>query len=160
LQAIEAYTYSTLKAIPAIRYISCGEHHHKRMPLLSGLKKKAEPFIPSGFYLEWIPKNFMYFAISKSLIMTTACIKTPWLPTICGDEQGVSSITVSEDEIITSTIPKDLQEVVSQLNDYFKGKRTGFDLNPQGTDFQKKFGLLYSISLWKNKNLSRTSQDF
>jgi methylated-DNA-[protein]-cysteine S-methyltransferase len=41
---------------------------------------------------------------------------------ICGDEQGVSSITVSEDEIITSTIPEDLQEVVSQLNDYFKGK--------------------------------------
>jgi hypothetical protein len=34
----------------------------------------------------------------------------------------VSSITVSEDEIITSTIPEDLQEVVSQLNDYFKEK--------------------------------------
>jgi methylated-DNA-[protein]-cysteine S-methyltransferase len=86
-------------------------------------------------------KNFMYFAISKSLIMTTACIKTPLgFATICGDEQGVSSITVSEDEIITSTIPEDLQEVVSQLNDYFQGKRTGFDckLNPQGTDFQKK----------------------
>jgi methylated-DNA-[protein]-cysteine S-methyltransferase len=30
--------------------------------------------------------------------------------------------------------------VVTQLNDYFEGKRTEFDvlLNPQGTDFQKK----------------------
>jgi methylated-DNA-[protein]-cysteine S-methyltransferase len=46
--------------------------------------------------------------------------------------------------ILTSTIPKDLQEVVSQLNDYFQGTRTSFDckLNPQGTDFQKEFGLL------------------
>lgn len=82
----------------------------------------------------------MYFAISKSLIMTTACIKTPLgFTTISGDEHGVSSITVSDDGIVTSSIPEALQEVVSQLNDYFKGTRTSFDckLNPQGTDFQK-----------------------
>jgi len=73
--------------------------------------------------------------------MTTACIKTPLgFATISGDEQGVSSITVSDDGIVTSSIPKDLQEVVSQLNDYFEGTRTSFDciLNPHGTDFQKR----------------------
>lgn len=73
--------------------------------------------------------------------MTTVCIKTPLgFATICGDEQGVSSITVSDDGILTSTIPKDLQEVVSQLNDYFQGTRTSFDckLHPQGTYFQKR----------------------
>jgi methylated-DNA-[protein]-cysteine S-methyltransferase len=55
--------------------------------------------------------------------------KTPLgFATICGDEHGVSSITVSSDDgIITSSIPKDLQEVVSQLNDYFEGTRTSFD---------------------------------
>jgi methylated-DNA-[protein]-cysteine S-methyltransferase len=73
--------------------------------------------------------------------METVYIKTPLgFATICGDEHGVSSITVSDDGIITSSIPKDLQEVVSQLNDYFEGTRTSFDckLNPQGTDFQKR----------------------
>lgn len=73
--------------------------------------------------------------------MTTACIKTPLgFATISGDEQGVSSITISDKAIVSNTIPEDLQEVVSQLNDYFQGKRTSFDckLNPQGTDFQKR----------------------
>ena len=73
--------------------------------------------------------------------MTTACIKTPLgFATISGDEQGVSSIIVSDDGIVTSTIHKDLLEVVAQLNEYFQGKRTNFDceLNPQGTDFQKR----------------------
>jgi hypothetical protein len=85
-----------------------------------GLKKKQT--IVSRVVLFRMDSKNLYFAISKSLIMTTACIKTPLASAICGDEQGVSSITVSEDEIITSTIPEDLQEVVSQLNDYFKGK--------------------------------------
>lgn len=73
--------------------------------------------------------------------MTTACIKTPLgFATISGDEKGVSSIMISDKAIVSNTISEDLQEVVLQLNDYFQGKRTSFDcnLNPQGTDFQKR----------------------
>lgn len=74
-------------------------------------------------------------------MMKTVCIKTPLgHTTINGDEQGVSSITISDEVIVSNAIPEDLQEAVVQLREYFDGKRTSFDckLNPQGTDFQKK----------------------
>jgi methylated-DNA-[protein]-cysteine S-methyltransferase len=59
---------------------------------------------------------------------------------IVGNEFGISSITVLDDEIETTEIPLPLKKCVQQLEEYFKGKRTVFDikLNPQGTDFQKK----------------------
>ena len=60
---------------------------------------------------------------------------------IVGDETGIISVSVIDDQIETSTvIPKNLQNCVQQLNEYFKGDRTEFDLklNPQGTDFQKR----------------------
>lgn len=73
--------------------------------------------------------------------METAYIKTPLgIATIIGDENGISVISVSDEGLVSNTIPANLQDAVSQLNDYFKGKRTDFNfkLNPAGTEFQKK----------------------
>ncbi|HSN48262.1 MAG TPA: methylated-DNA--[protein]-cysteine S-methyltransferase [Flavobacterium sp.] len=73
--------------------------------------------------------------------METVYIKTPLgMAKIVGDENGISIISVSDEGENSKTIPSVLQESVSQLNDYFEGKRTDFTfkLNPLGTDFQKK----------------------
>lgn len=74
--------------------------------------------------------------------METAYIKSPLgITKITGDENGISVISILSDETeISSKIPKDLEEAVSQLNDYFDGKRQDFDfkLNPAGTEFQQK----------------------
>lgn len=82
----------------------------------------------------------MYFAV-HFYFMETAYIKTPLgIATIIGDENGISVISVSDEGEISSTIPTILKDVVSQLNEYFEGKRNDFDfkLNPKGTDFQQK----------------------
>ena len=58
-----------------------------------------------------------------------------------GDELGISKISVTSDEEELSTIiPDALTTAVTQLEEYFLGKRTHFDfkLNPSGTEFQKK----------------------
>lgn len=73
--------------------------------------------------------------------METTYIKTPLgIAKIIGDEEGISVISVSDVGKISDSIPKVLQEAVSQLNDYFAGKRTDFTfkLNPSGTEFQQK----------------------
>ncbi|SHM86476.1 methylated-DNA--[protein]-cysteine S-methyltransferase [Flavobacterium xinjiangense] len=73
--------------------------------------------------------------------METAYIKTPLgIATIIGNENGISVISVSDEGEISKIIPTILQDAVSQLNDYFEGKRNDFDfkLNPKGTDFQQK----------------------
>ena len=73
--------------------------------------------------------------------METTYIKTPLgIAKIIGDEDGISIISVSDEGDSSSTIPMVLQEAVSQLNDYFEGKRNDFTfkLNPSGTEFQQK----------------------
>jgi methylated-DNA-[protein]-cysteine S-methyltransferase len=73
--------------------------------------------------------------------METVYIKTPLgIATVIGDNEGVSVISVSDDGEISIIIPAILSDAVSQLNEYFEGKRNGFTftLNPKGTDFQKK----------------------
>jgi methylated-DNA-[protein]-cysteine S-methyltransferase len=73
--------------------------------------------------------------------MEVAFIKTPLgIAKIMGDEKGISGISVSDEGEVSTIIPIGLQEAVSQLNDYFEGKRTAFDfkLNPKGTEFQQK----------------------
>ncbi|WP_269240992.1 methylated-DNA--[protein]-cysteine S-methyltransferase [Flavobacterium limnophilum] len=73
--------------------------------------------------------------------METAYIKTPLgIAKIMGDENGISVISILDKGDISATIPVVLQESVSQLNDYFEGKRTDFTfkLNPSGTEFQQK----------------------
>ena|SRR6476620_3643570 len=73
--------------------------------------------------------------------METACIQTP-LGTcaITGDADGVSVIHVLDvAQPVSKKIPQTLKEAVSQINEYFSGKRTTFtfQINPSGTEFQK-----------------------
>ena len=73
--------------------------------------------------------------------MEAAYIKTPLgIATIIGDERGISLISVANEGKVSKSIPRVLQEAVSQLNDYFLGKKMDFDfkLNPNGTEFQQK----------------------
>lgn len=73
--------------------------------------------------------------------METAYIKTPLgIATITGDENGIAEISVSDVGAVSANVPAILQKAVSQLNDYFEGKRTDFTfkLNPKGTEFQQK----------------------
>ena len=63
---------------------------------------------------------------------------------IVGDENGIQSISVLDDIPTTLNIqeevPTCLQVCITQLEEYFAGTRTTFDLklNPQGTEFQQK----------------------
>lgn len=60
---------------------------------------------------------------------------------IVGDENGIQSVSVLDEDIETSKeIPNFFKECIAQLDEYFTGKRTEFNLklNPQGTKFQQK----------------------
>jgi methylated-DNA-[protein]-cysteine S-methyltransferase len=74
--------------------------------------------------------------------MESVIIKTPiGFTEIKGDENGITKIHVMDENVEISTIiNKDLIEAVTQLQDYFLGRRTEFTfkLNLQGTEFQKK----------------------
>lgn len=74
-------------------------------------------------------------------MIETAYIKTPLgIAKLEGDEDGLSVISVLDDAEVTTVIPEVLEDAVYQLQEYFRGERTTFsiDLNPEGTDFQKK----------------------
>lgn len=74
--------------------------------------------------------------------MMSCTIQTPLgKATIKGDENGISLVhIVGDDHLISDQVPDPLIECVHQLEEYFKGERTEFDLklNPKGTEFQKK----------------------
>lgn len=73
--------------------------------------------------------------------MQTCFINSPLgITKIVGDENGISIITVLSEGEISKTIPIQLKEAVSQLQDYFAGNRTNFTfkLNPKGNDFQQR----------------------
>lgn len=73
--------------------------------------------------------------------MKTAFINSPLgIIKIQGDENGISIISVLSEGELSTKIPKELQEAVSQLQEYFERKRKDFDfkLNPKGTNFQQK----------------------
>lgn len=73
--------------------------------------------------------------------METCFINSPLgITKIVGDENGIAEISVLSEGDVSTTIPVELQEAVSQLGDYFVGKRKDFNfkLNPKGTDFQQK----------------------
>ena len=59
---------------------------------------------------------------------------------IVGDANGISEISVSDEGEVSVSIPKELEQAVIQLQDYFEGKRTHFNLklNPKGTEFQQR----------------------
>lgn len=74
--------------------------------------------------------------------METAYIQTPLgIAKLEGDVDGLSAITVLDsDEKPSDIIPETLEDAAYQLQEYFEGKRQNFalELNPRGTDFQKK----------------------
>ncbi|MGH2666597.1 methylated-DNA--[protein]-cysteine S-methyltransferase [Flavobacterium sp.] len=73
--------------------------------------------------------------------MKTVFINSPLgITKIEGDENGISVISVLSEGEVTAKIPSELKEAVTQLQDYFDGKRTDFNfkLNPKGTAFQQK----------------------
>lgn len=57
-----------------------------------------------------------------------------------GDENGLASVTVLNNNIPLGTVPEVLEDAVYQFQEYFEGNREHFDLklNPEGTEFQKK----------------------
>ncbi|MCH3881151.1 MULTISPECIES: methylated-DNA--[protein]-cysteine S-methyltransferase [Tenacibaculum] len=80
--------------------------------------------------------------------LQTTYYKTPiGTAKIVGDENGIQSIAVLDEDFSTALemtksteAPTVLQNCVTQLDEYFAGKRIKFDLklNPQGTDFQQR----------------------
>lgn len=81
--------------------------------------------------------------MKKNDLYHTVYIETPLgIAAISGDENGVSSVSVTKNstKVPSTNIPCFLQDTVTQLQEYFEGNRTNFDLllNPSGTDFQKK----------------------
>lgn len=76
---------------------------------------------------------------------------------IVGNSEGVSSILFKDDVslAISETIPKELNDVVTQLQEYFEGKRSTFNvkISPKGTDFQKRvWNELLNIPFGKTLN--------
>ncbi|UZO82003.1 methylated-DNA--[protein]-cysteine S-methyltransferase [Aquimarina sp. ERC-38] len=75
---------------------------------------------------------------------TESFIETPLgIAQIRGSKEGISSISIlneKEPANLSDKVPDELKTAVKQLQEYFKGKRTEFDfnVNPSGTDFQKK----------------------
>ncbi len=59
---------------------------------------------------------------------------------ITGSDSGVSSISFVDDAIDHGETPVALEDCVSQLDEYFSGKRKEFSLNLdlRGTEFQKR----------------------
>lgn len=95
--------------------------------------------------------------------METCIIQSPLgFTKISGDEDGITSISIlNSEERVTDIIPIELEDCVHQLNEYFEGKRTQFDLtlNPQGTDFQKKvWSALQTIPYGKTCSYLELSQ--
>lgn len=93
----------------------------------------------------------------------TAYYKTPiGTAKIVGDENGISAVTVIDDDLETSIeIPKMLQDCVKQLDEYFNGTRKQFDLklNPQGTDFQKRvWNALLNVPFGKTRTYLEQSK--
>ena len=73
--------------------------------------------------------------------METVFIQTPLgITKIEGNENGISVVSVTQEGELSSKIPKNLKQAVTQLNEYFEGKRKEFTflINPQGTEFQQK----------------------
>lgn len=79
-----------------------------------------------------------------------------------GDKNGISTVTVIDEAVETSTeFPENLKDCVQQLEEYFNGSRKEFTLklNPQGTDFQKKvWNALLNVPFGKTKTYLEQSK--
>ncbi|MEH6534746.1 MAG: methylated-DNA--[protein]-cysteine S-methyltransferase [Psychroserpens sp.] len=95
--------------------------------------------------------------------METCIIKSPLgFTKIVGDDDGISQVTIlNSEEKETDIIPIVLEDCVIQLQEYFEGVRTQFDLtlNPHGTDFQKSvWKLLKKIPYGKTRSYLELSK--
>jgi methylated-DNA-[protein]-cysteine S-methyltransferase len=76
------------------------------------------------------------------MLLEEVYIQTPLgTAKISGNENGLASVTVLETKEVSSDIvPECLEDAVYQLQEYFSGERKNFslNLNPEGTEFQKK----------------------
>mgnify|MGYP006093330999 CR=1 FL=1 len=97
----------------------------------------------------------------------TTYFKTPiGTAKIVGDQNGIQSITVLDDDAIPEDLlkaktPECLQNCVVQLEEYFNGKRASFNLtvNPKGTKFQiKVWKSLLKIKFGKTKSYLEQSK--
>ncbi|MFK7750297.1 MAG: methylated-DNA--[protein]-cysteine S-methyltransferase [Kordia sp.] len=76
--------------------------------------------------------------------MHTAHIKTPLgVAKVVSDKVGIVEISVLDEEvkfINSENIPQVLKDCITQLEEYFAGERTEFQLKlaPKGTDFQQR----------------------
>jgi len=74
--------------------------------------------------------------------MEIAFVQTPLgIAKIIGDAEGLTGVTlIDNNEPISTFIPAVLTTAVYQINEYFEGTRTTFDLplKPSGTPFQLK----------------------
>ena len=59
---------------------------------------------------------------------------------IVGDANGISEISILDKGEVSESIPNHLEQAVIQLQEYFEGKRTHFNLklNLKGTEFQQR----------------------
>jgi methylated-DNA-[protein]-cysteine S-methyltransferase len=97
--------------------------------------------------------------------MIDCLINTPLgVAKISGDVDGVASfIVLNSEEALTDIIPEELQECVTQLQEYFEGQRQQFTfkMNPQGTDFQKRiWELLLDIPYGKTTTYLELSKTY
>lgn len=97
----------------------------------------------------------------------TTYFKTPiGTAKIVGDQNGIQSITVLDDDSFSEDLfkaktPECLQDCVVQLEEYFNGKRASFNLtiNPKGTKFQiKVWKSLLKINFGKTKSYLEQSK--
>ncbi len=75
--------------------------------------------------------------------MKTAFINTPvGILELKGDAKGLASVLFKDAEnvVVSAKIPKELNDAVLQLQEYFEGNRKEFNLklSLEGTDFQKR----------------------
>jgi len=95
--------------------------------------------------------------------MSECIINTPLgVAKIIGDENGISSVSVLDsNEMVSTSIPENLQDCVFQLNEYFSEKRQEFNLklNPNGTAFQKRvWDALQNIEFGKTLSYLKLSK--
>lgn len=96
--------------------------------------------------------------------MKTTVINSPLgFIQIKGDSDGIFSLNFTESTAESAEIPAELQDAVSQIQEYFAGKREEFDIKiaPRGTEFQLKvWSLLQQVAHGKIINYSQLSDQY
>lgn len=82
---------------------------------------------------------------------------------IKGNMDGICKVVFSDaSEITDSEVPKELEDAVFQLQEYFAGERNEFQLalTPEGTEFQKKvWNHLQYIDFGKTKSYQQIANE-